>query len=196
MNIQSPGATTSRFNPDVRKIFQEIKEVATNPIGCWTSIRGTYGSVSDFTINFLTPLLLVGAVVDLVVVGLNQHPGLGGITFPLSRFFLALAMAFLVAFILSRLASAFGGGNDFQNALKLYGYAQSPAMIAAAFGIIPALGAPLSLAVAVYCFYIFYQGISPMLAVPAERRVTFTIITVSLSIIGGFLLGIVARANL
>ncbi|NDC36584.1 MAG: DUF1282 domain-containing protein [Proteobacteria bacterium] len=191
MNEQGARSSLPRFNPDFSKIFKEVKEVITNPVGCWSSIRGSYGTVQDFFMNFLAPLLLVGAVVDILT-GLGSRGMFAGLLFSVVRLALALGMAYLTAFILAKLAANFGGTNDLLGALKLSGYSHSPALLAAILGIIPFLGAPVILALSLYGYYIFYQGISPMLAVPAQQRVVYTIVSILVLIVTNMLVGALA----
>jgi hypothetical protein len=122
--------------------------------------------------------------------GLSARGFAGGAMFLVVRVALSVVMAYLVAFILAKLAASFGGTNDTRSALKLYGYSQSPALLAAILGFLPVLGGLAVFLIGLYCFYVFYQGISPMLAVPAEQRVIYTIVSVVILIITGFLLGL------
>ena len=204
MNDQTAAGSGSAATPkvDFQKIFKEVKEVAVNPVGCWNNIRGTYNSVKDFYMNFLGPLLLippVAAFIGLSIIGIPnpitggtfRTPFVSGLVSVVLQFGLALAMAYLSALILSKLAPKFGGSEDLLAALKLVGYAWAPYYLASILTILPVIGL-LVVLVGLYGIYIFYQGISPMLSVPATQRVVYTVVSVVVIFVARLLVGGIA----
>jgi hypothetical protein len=189
MNTETGSAAMPQFKPDFVKIFTEVKEVTLNPVGCWSSVRGTYGSTKDFYMNFLGPLILIQPVVGMIM-GLGSLGITTAITLAIVQFGLGLVMTYLVSFILAKLAKSFGGSDDILGALKLSGYSRSPVMLAAVLGFIPVIGGLVGFLLAIYSIYIFYQGISPMLAVPANQRLIFTIVAAILIVVASAVVGL------
>ena len=189
----------AQCKPDPAKIFKEVKEVALNPVGCWNNVRGTYGTIKEYYLNFLAPLALIPAVVTFINVSIigtsilvpTQNGG-GGISLTpeihrfgivsgfisaLVQFIVGLLMQYVFAFILGKVAVKFNGNDDVFSALKLAGYAASPVALLTVLEILP-MGVLLVGLVGLYSLYIFYQGISPMLSVPAEKRVVYSAVSI------------------
>ena len=97
---------------------------------------------------------------------------------------------FVVALIATALAPQFSGIPDRVASLKWIAYSLTPRWIAGIALLIPGFGALISLVGSLYSLYLLYLGAAPVMRVPQERAVGFTIVL----IIAVIVLGIVVAA--
>jgi hypothetical protein len=102
---------------------------------------------------------------------------MGGLSQAIISFVLSLVGLFVISFIANKLAPTFGGESNSRRAFKLVVYAMTASWLAGIFGLIPSL-ALLGVLAGLYSFYLFYVGAGTMMKVPAEKALTYTIVTV------------------
>lgn len=189
------------FNLDIDKIKKIVVSVATDPKNNWPVVQGEYGSIKSLYLNFLLPLLVLQAVVTTL------HSSFIGINIPMygvQKIALQMAimqavmglvisciMSFVGSIVLSKLAPKFGGKEDQLRALRLMTFTASLGCIASVLIFVPMVGMLAQFAVAIYSVYVFYQGITPMVSVPQESRLKYTVISVVIMIIVGLVVGMI-----
>jgi hypothetical protein len=87
---------------------------------------------------------------------------------------LSLVGIALLALIAARLTVYFEGEGRFGQALKLIAYAATPSWLGGVFRLMPILGI-LSLLASLYSVYLLYCGAPPLMAVPQERALGYSI---------------------
>jgi hypothetical protein len=151
--------------------------------------------------GYAIPLAAIGPIASLIgsqvfgygAVLINVRPSLGfALTTAVVSFVLALVSLFVVAFVANFLSPKFGGREDFPAAFRLVAYSMTAAWLAGVFGLIPAL-AILGI-VGLYSFYLFYLGATPVLGVPQEKSVGYTVVTVLVAIVAYFIVATVTAA--
>ena len=84
-------------------------------------------------------------------------------------FVFAIIGVFILAFIINALAPTFGAQKDSNRAFKVAVYSYTPAWIAGALHILPALGV-LGIIAALYGLYLLYLGLPALMKVPKKRQ--------------------------
>jgi hypothetical protein len=108
---------------------------------------------------------------------------------------LSLAGVYVVAVIARWLAPQFGGRDDLVQALKLIAYAHTASWVGGLFYLIPPLSI-VSLLLTLYGLYLLYLGAAPVMGVPAESAVTYTVALIITVIVVFVLIGFITSALL
>jgi len=180
-NPQSPGAVKSGI--DFNKIIDRAKSIITDPKGCWANINAEQTTISGIYKDYIFVLAAIppiGALLGSVVTG----TGVGSILImQIVMYLVSLGMLWVVSWILNFLSPKFGGQSNQLNTFKLAGFAAVPGQIAGVFAVIPALGAIASFVAGIYSIYVFFQGITPMIGVPQDKRIGFIVTYIVLVIL-------------
>lgn len=184
--------TAPAFNLDVAKIAARAREVVTNPKGVWAVVRAENLDIPSIYREYLLALAAIAPVAALVVgiyagqsvfssvVGAGVHYGL------------ALGFYFAAAVLIELLGPRFESSPSREDAFRWIVFAAFPALISGALILLqPLLGALASfamLALAGYSIYILWEGMSPMLGTPHEKRGPFFICIAGCAILYGVLL--------
>ncbi|MCW2381660.1 hypothetical protein M2338_001225 [Sphingobium sp. B2D3B] len=178
MDIEPTGGTAP-------SLMDRAKAIILKPKAEWPVIAAeTTPSVDIFT-NYALPLAAISPIAAFVggqlfgfgAFGFSYRPSLmGGLSMAMTSFILALVSLFLISFITSKLAPKFGGVGSFRNAFKLVAYSMTASWLAGIFSIVPSLSFLGILGL--YSFYLFYVGAAPLMKVPPEKALTYTIVTV------------------
>jgi hypothetical protein len=94
---------------------------------------------------------------------------------------LSLVSIFVLALIADTLAPKFAGQANRTNAMKLVAYGATASFLAGIFSVVPGLGI-LGL-LGLYSFYLFYVGAEPLMRVPNDKALTYTIVTVLCAVV-------------
>lgn len=178
MSVETPD------NP-VGSIVARAKAIILKPKEEWPVIeRETLSSGEIFT-RYAIPLAAIGPLATFIggqifgygAFGISFRPSLiGGLSQAIVTYILSLVGLFVVAFVADKLAPNFGGEASSRNAFKLVVYSMTAGWLANIFQLIPSLS--LLAILGVYSFYLFYVGTGPLMKIPAEKRLTYTIVTV------------------
>jgi hypothetical protein len=167
----------------------------------WTRIAGETTEPMKVFTTYALPLLLIGPIAQLIggqVFGYNAiiatyRPTLGySLTMAVTAFVMAVVQLFVIAFVANFLSKQFGGTESFPAAFRLVAYSMTAAWLAGVFGIVPML-AILSI-VGLYSFYLFYLGATPLMGVPEDKAVVYTVVTVVVVIIVYFVFAAITGA--
>jgi len=162
-------------------LVERAKAIILKPKTEWLVIdRETVPSGDIFT-RYAVPLAAIGPVATFIgsqVFGYGVFGSslMGSLSMAISGFVLSLIGLFIVSFIADKLAPKFGGVASSRNAFKLVAYSMTASWLAGIFNLVPALGFLAILGL--YSFYLFYVGAAPLMKVPAEKALTYTIVTV------------------
>jgi len=178
MSVETPE------NP-VGSIAARAKAILLKPKEEWPVIeRETTPSGEIFT-RYALPLAAIGPVAAFLgnqligysVLGVTLKPSLGGgIAQAIISYIFSLIGLFVICFVANKLAPSFGGQASSRNAFKLVVYSMTASWLAGIFGLIPSLA--LLAIVGLYSFYLFYTGVGSLMKVPADKALTYTIVTV------------------
>lgn len=186
-------------------IVERAKAIILKPKEQWPVIEREYISSGDLFTRYAVPLAAIGPVAQFIGGQLFGYGGsfmgwgfslkpsfMGGLTQAIVSFALSLVGIFVLSFIANKLAPNFGGESSSRNAFKLVVYSMTASWLAGIFGLIPSLG--WLAIVGLYSFYLFYTGVGPLMKVPAEKAMTYTIVTVICVILVYLVIGAVTGA--
>jgi hypothetical protein len=179
-------------------IAGRAKAILVSPNTEWPVIASETDSVQGVFMRYVVPLAAIGPVCAFIggqlfgigVLGFRYHPTLlGGLATAITSYVMSLLSIFLVSWVANFLADKFGGKQDFTRAFRLCAYAMTAGWIAGVFNILTSLSLLVLLA-SLYGIYLFYLGATPMMAVPKEKAVGYTAVT----IVGVIVIGIIIAA--
>ena len=115
----------------------------------------------------------------------------------------AHAAVVIVSLIVNALAPTFGGRKDARRALQVTAYSFTPAWVAAALMILPALDVIASL-LGLYGLFLLYTGLPVLMQSTRDRTLGYTVvivictvaITVAIAVVSGLLLGVLMPPDL
>lgn len=174
-------------------LVDRVKNILLTPRTEWPVIETEPGDAGYLFTNYVAILAAIPAVcsfIGIAFVGVGPiRIGIGtALASAIFSYVLSFVVVYIVALIADALAPTFGGRKDFPSALKLTVYSYTPAWLVGIFSLIPALG--ILGILGLYAFYLFYLGASPLMKVPPERSVTYTLAVA----ICGFVLSLVLGA--
>ncbi len=175
-----------------------MKGILLAPSAEWPLIASEASSARAIYLHYVAPLAAIGAVAGLIgqsVIGIGV-PLLGSYRTPIvSAFVLALLMyaftfviVFVVALLVDALAPTFGGQKDTLRSLKVTAYSYTPAWIAGALQLIPALGI-LGILAGLYGIYLLYLGLPVLMRCPKDKAVGYSIVVLLCAIVLSVVIG-------
>ena len=176
-------------------IVARAKNILLSPNTEWPVIAAEPTTVKDLYNTYIGILTAIGPICSLIALIMffgGAAMGAGALAVVLT-YVLNLAATYVVAMIAQYLAPQFGGRADIVAALKLVAYSTTPAWIGGIFNLIPSL-AILNLLLALYGFYLLYTGATPVVNVPQEKAVTFTVVLVIAVIVVFVITGFILSA--
>lgn len=172
--------------PDVDGIVARAKGIITQPSAEWAKIAAETTPPGKLLMSYALPLMLIGPVAGLIgqsLFGISTplgtiHMGMGMIiATAVMGLLLAVISLYVVSWVAAKLASHFGGRDDFPAAFRLVGYALTASWVGGIFSLFPPI-ASIGLLFSLYSFYLFYKGASPVLGVAGDKAAFFTVVTV------------------
>ncbi|HEX7781345.1 MAG TPA: Yip1 family protein [Sphingobium sp.] len=132
-------------------------------------------------------LLIGGQVFGYSILGASFRPSLmSSISLAVTQYVFALLGVALLAFIIDFLAPNFGGTSNRIQAFKVAVYSATAGWLAGIFSLIPSLSA-LGI-VGLYSLYLLYTGLPVLMKSPADKSMTYTIVTVICGAVVGIVL--------
>lgn len=172
-------------------LVARAKAILTRPNEEWPKIAAESTSIAEVARGYALPLILIGPIasfIGLQIFGLNlvfttYRPSLGaGLTIAITSLVGAVIAVGVLTLVAELLAPRFDGVADRTAAFKLVAYSMTAGWVASALSIIPAL-AGIGGLLGLYGFYLFYAGATPMLKVPKDKAVIFTVVAVVCAIV-------------
>lgn len=189
------------LTPDVAGITARAKAILMNPAGEWPVIAAEQATPKEVFIKYAVPLAAIGPVATLIgslvfgysAFGVTYRPGImTALGTAIASYVMALIGLWVVSWVANFLAPKFGGKDDFASAFKLVAYSMTASWLAGVFGLLPALSF-LSI-LGLYGLYLLYKGATPVMNVPEDKSVVYTIVTVVVAAVVSVVFGMVAAA--
>jgi hypothetical protein len=190
-----------------------VRGILLAPRREWPRIAAENAKPADIYLRYIAPLAALGAIASSIgawMVGIPAVPygnvrlGPGAaLTGAILHFALQFVTVLVVALIVNALAPTFGGRKEWRRALQVTAYSFTPAWMAAALTVLPALGAIASL-LGLYGLYLLYTGLPVLMQATRDRTLGYTVvtvictvaITVAVAIVSGLLLGVLMPPEL
>ena len=154
-------------------LVPRAKNMIFAPASEWPVIAVEPASVGAMYQGYVMPLAAIPPLATLIGMMLFYHFGFGGARCcAIVSYILSLIGVYIMAWIAAKLAPMFGGTDSLESGMKLVGFGLTAAWVGGIFHIIPALGA-ISLLFAIYCIYVLYTGVTPIMTVPQGRAVGY-----------------------
>lgn len=168
-------------------LVDRVKNILLTPKTEWPVIAGERPTVQSLYVGYILILAAIGPIAMALRFGVfGMGLGLAVISYAI-----ALAMIYLLAWIVDALAPTFGGEKNFIQSLQLTAYSFTAAWVAGIFHLLPFVGALLALLAVIYSFYTFYLGVPILKKCPREKAAAYTIVVVLCGIVLGALLSYV-----
>ncbi|MDD2314938.1 MAG: Yip1 family protein [Proteiniphilum sp.] len=170
-------------------IIKRAKDILVTPKTAWNTIAEENQNQLVILVTYLIPLALIPALASFIGYGIIGHSVMGihvgsvgfGLRQAILSFISSLAGVYLSAWVISLLSPKFELTKDFNRAFQLVSYSYTPIFVAGILLIIPSLSIVATLA-GLYGLYLLYQGMTPILQTPEDKKNTFFIVSL-LSII-------------
>lgn len=179
-------------------IKTRVRNILLTPKTEWPAIEEEPTNRGTLVTGYVVPLAAIGAIagfiggslvgVSLPFLGTYRVPIMTGLFGALLTFAFAIVGVFVLAFIINALAPTFGAQQDPNKAFKVAVYSYTPAWIAGALQILPALGF-LALLVGLYGLYLLYLGLPALMKAPADKSVAYTAVVVVCAIVLSIVIG-------
>lgn len=164
-------------------IVARAKAISLRPQSEWPVIAAEPTSAAAIFTGYIAPLAAIGPValvIGMSIVGVGI-PFVGTYRAPLGTsivqavvtFVLVLIGVAIMSAIAGALAPTFGGRRDSLAALKLVGYAYTPAFIAGILGLFPPLSF-LEIFAGLWTLYVFYKGAPALFMSAPDKALAFT----------------------
>lgn len=182
-------------------LITRVTNILRTPKTEWPVIAAEPATIGGIYTSYVLVLAAIGPVCSVIkgsLFGIGLGPlgtfrvGLSaGITTAVLSYALALLSIYVLALIINALAPTFGAQKDNVQAFKTAAYAATAGWIAGFGQLIPWLGLLISIAGAVYCFYLLYLGLPHTMKAPADRAVGYTVVVVVVAIVLFWIVGLV-----
>jgi hypothetical protein len=173
-----------------RGIFERARSIILTPKDEWPKIEAETKPQGAILAGYVVPLVAIGPVATLVggqlfgygAVGFSYRPPLiGSAATAVVSIALAVAMVYLLAFIVDWLAPKFGGQSNRANAFKLVAYGGTAAWLAGIFSLVPMLGVFVLLGF--YSLYLYYTAAAPLMKVPPDKSAGYVAVVIVCAIL-------------
>lgn len=186
---------------DFSKLIDRVRNVLLNPGSEWPVIAAEPATQRQIYMNYVLPLAALAAICSFLssaVIGARiplvgtMRLGVGAsLSAALLTFVMAFVTTYLVAFVANALAPSFGAEKNEVQATKAVAYAYTVSWVASVPALLPWLGWLFVLAAVVYGIYQLYLGLQHCMKVSSDKAVGYTIVTVVVAIIAGWLVSMV-----
>jgi len=178
------------------------KAMLTNPRAEWQQVATETTEPTKVLTSYVLPLALIGPIATLIgmqIFGINAvimtiWPSLASsLGMAVTSFVMTIVGVFVLAFIANLLSPKFGGKDDFPAAFRLVAYAMTASWIGGIFGLIPAL-AIIGLLFGLHTLYTLYLGTAPVMGVPEDKKLGYTLVTIAAAIVLYIVVGVITAA--
>ena len=166
-------------------LIERVKNILITPKTEWPTIAAEAATTQSIYVGYVLILAAIGPLAMAIRGGMLMLP------VAVFTYVVALAVTFLLAFIVDALAPSFGGEKNFTQSLKLAAYSHTAAWVAGIFHLLPFAGSLLALLAGLYSLYTFFLGAPVLKKCTAEKAVGFTVVVVVCVIVLNVLLGVV-----
>lgn len=176
-------------------LVDRVRAIVTQPAATWPVIAIEPATPASLFSGYIVPLALITPVCTLFSYALFLHFAiLIGLVIAAVMFVLELVYVFVVALIADALAPSFDGVKDGTQGLKLIAYSLTPRWIAGILTLIPGIGALLVLVASLYSIYVLYLGVGPVMRVPQQKAVGYTVVLILCVVLLGAVVGGIVAA--
>ena len=187
---------------NIPAIQARVTKILTDPKGEWAVIETEPTTTDKLYKGYIVPLAAIPAIAHFIgasfigtttpFLGTFRTPIVSGLIWMCVWYVLTLAMVYVAALIVNKLAPTFNSTPNDMQALKLVAYSETPVWIAGVLGIVPALGVIGALVGGLYAIYIFYLGLPVMMKTPQDKVIPYMVVSAIVVIVLAVIVGTIA----
>ena len=183
-------------------LVSRAKGMIMQPRAEWQQVATETTEPAKVLTGYVIPLVAIGAIASLIgmqIFGINAiimtiKPSLTfSITTAVISFVMSLVGVFVLAFIANFLSPKFGGKDNFPAAFRWVAYAMTASWVGGIFGLVPAI-AIIGILFSLYSLYVLYIGATPVMGVPQDKTLGYTVVTIIAAIVLYFVVAVVTTA--
>ncbi len=181
-------------------LLLHAKNILVAPQREWPIIAAEPSSAAALYTGYIAPLAVIAPIatfiglsiigISMPLIGTYRISPVSGLLQAVLTFVFALAGVYILALIINALAPKFGGEKDAIAALKVAGYASTPAFIAGILLVFPML-AILQFLAALYSLYLLYVGLPVLMKSPQQKTLAYTGAAIACAIVLGIVVGVI-----
>lgn len=191
MSDTMPGAPAS--------LIDRVKAILLKPKEEWPRIEAEQTSQAQILTGYVLILAAIGPIAEFLgsqIFGrsflfVEFRPSfMSSIVSAIVNYILAVVGIFILAFITDFLAPKFDGQSSKLNAFKLAAYGATAMMVAQIFMLLPMLS--FFVILGLYSFYLFFTGATPLMKVPQEKVLGYTVVVFLCGFVIRLIIGMIA----
>jgi hypothetical protein len=172
-------------------VVGRAREIVLSPGPTWVTIEQEETDLQQLYVPYMVALAAIPAVAGFIgwsLVGVGgfgfsmRIPVVSGLGLMVTNYVMTLVMVFVWGWLISQLASTFGGQPKLLNGVKLSVYASTPAMLAGVFSAIPSL-AMIAVLGGLYSLYLVFQGLPVLMKNPKEKSIPYLLVCAIIGIV-------------
>lgn len=179
--------------------IDRAKNIIVTPKTEWPVIDSEPASIGDIYRSYVFPLAAIPAVAGLLgnmlfgfsVLGttIRMSP-MAAISGAITQYVMALITVFVLALIIDGLAPTFGGTRNRTQAFKVAAYSNTAGWLAGVLMFLPQL-AVIAMLLSLYGLYLLYLGLPLLMRAPADKALSYTVVTILAAIVLFIIVGAV-----
>jgi hypothetical protein len=177
-------------------LVDRAKKILLTPKAEWAVVNGETHTVAGLYTQYVMILAAIPAVCSFIgfsVVGYGMFkvPMAAGLASMVLGYVMSLGAVYVIALVIENLAPTFKGEKNFMQAFKVAAFFPTASWVAGVFSLIPQL-AILGVLGSLYSLYLLYTGLGPLMKVPEDKSIPYTVVVVIVAIIVMVVISIVA----
>lgn len=186
----------------MEKLLSRVKGMIFSPGQEWQTVKSEQTTQANIIIGYVAPLAAIPVIASVIGMGLVGVSFMGStLRYPMGYLISWAVVGYIMSIIgvvvsgavINALAETFNSKKDSIQALKVVAYSLTPAWISGIFNIIPALSM-FSLLASLYGIYLLYLGLRPLMEVPEDKAVGYTVASVIVIIIVVIMVNLITSA--
>ena len=182
-------------------LVDRTKNIILKPKEEWPAIDVEPATIGGIYRSYVLILAAIPALAGLInsvtfgysALGITYRPSItSALGTAVAQYVMALIGTFVLALIIEALAPSFGGVKNRVQALKVAAYSSTAGWLAGIFAIIPSLGWLGILGL--YSLYLLYLGLPLLMKAPAEKAMSYAVVTILAAIVLFFVIGAISAS--
>lgn len=185
-------------NQPIMNLIERAKNIITAPNKEWDVVNGEEPNIPGIITGYVLPIAGAAAVAGFIgwaFVGTNvlgfRFKGMDwGLYQGIAILVSALISVFVASFVIDALAPSFASEKNMGRSFQLVSYSFTPYWVGLLLGIIPSLAIIGSLA-GLYGLYLMYLGIPKLKKTPADKHVSYFVVSLIVMIVVQVIIGLI-----
>lgn len=160
-------------------LLSRARNMMVRPVREWAVIAREPATEAAILEKYVAPMAAIAPVFAFLANLFIFHRSLlATLGLAVLAFLMEFPYVLVVASIADSLAKSWGAAPGPRQSVKLVAYAWTPRWLAGVFNLVPAIGSIAIPVATLYGFYLLYLGAVPLMQIPAERKLLYTLVVV------------------